>query len=202
MSAAMTASLPHVPRRITEETTTALVAQCIQWRRSQEAFTRHADRISPTHRGSPAVDSATIESHACWIRMVGMVEVHVEQLLESLFASAPLPIDPTRVTRFNRARSQPPRNWTDLKTRYSEFHSIDLATISDWSRFEACLVVRNTFAHGLGRFTTHQLAKDLAKEAVVVGLPVRDGCAVIDQQGMRTCFNTCRNVVLELDLRV
>ncbi|GAA2614746.1 hypothetical protein GCM10010399_52080 [Dactylosporangium fulvum] len=134
--------------------------------------------------------------------MAGAVEVYVEHVLEHLFIEAPLPTDPTQLAQFQRATSQPPRTWADLKSRYSDFHGIDLSTIADWSRFEACLTVRNTIAHGLGRFTMHQLAKELSQQVSLVGISVRDGCPIVDQQALGTCFTICRNVVRDLDLRV
>ncbi|GAB2963617.1 hypothetical protein GCM10027280_60680 [Micromonospora polyrhachis] len=169
-----------VTLKITEDALEELITTYA--RHTATAVGRSRDR--PRHRVGLDRDAASADRAACWLRMVSIVEIYTEALLRHLADEAP---------------GRAPGGWSDVIGLLRRRHNIDVADIPAWERLEACLLVRNAVAHGLGRFTAKQLEKETPRKIRVIGVPVRDGMVVITATSLADCVETCREFITKLD---
>ncbi|MFD6263014.1 hypothetical protein ACFWFK_17970 [Micromonospora chalcea] len=169
-----------VTLKITEDALEELITTYA--RHTASAAGRLRDR--PRHRAGLDRDAASADRAACWLRMVSIVEIYTEALLRHLAGEVP---------------GRAPGGWSDVIGLLRRRHNIDVADISAWERLEACFLVRNAVAHGLGRFTAKQLEKEAPRKMRVIGVPVRDGKVVVTAASLAHCLETCREFITTLD---
>jgi hypothetical protein len=138
---------------------------------------------APGHRSSGSVSSPA-EPATCWMRMISTIEIYTEALLKHLDADQTNPA---------------PRGWGDVIGSLRQRHQLDTTGIPGWSQLEACILVRNALAHGLGRFTAHQLAKGVPRKIRAIGVPVRDGMVMVTATAVAGCAVTCSGFITALD---
>jgi hypothetical protein len=144
---------------------------------------RPPDRSLRRYRDS-IVGTAAADRAACWLRLVSIVEIYAETFLRRLPNEEP---------------SRAPGGWGDVKESLKRRHNIDVVAVEGWARFDACIIVRNAVAHGLGRFTAKQVEKELPRKMRLIGVPVRDGGVMITPEALAGCVETCRVFVSALD---
>ena len=127
---------------------------------------------------------ATAERAACWLRMVSIVEIYGEALLRHLDGDSP---------------GRTPGSWSDVAKFLKQRHDIDVHDLAGWDSLETCFLVRNAVAHGLGRFTAKQIEKAVPQTVRGIGVPVRDGMAMITVASLDACAETCRTFISDLD---
>lgn len=144
------------------------------------------DQRRQRHRtaAGPVGDPASVERAACWLRMVSIVEIYVEALLKQLDGE-----------RTGRAA----RGWADVTAALKQRHDVGLHAIAMWDELDACFLVRNAIAHGLGRFTAKQIETGVPRKTRVLGVPVRDGMVVITAASLDRCSQICQQFVAALD---
>ncbi|GIJ19388.1 hypothetical protein [Micromonospora lutea] len=169
-----------VTLKVTEDALEELITTYA--RHTATAAGRSRDR--PRHRVNLDSDAASADRAACWLRMVSIVEIYTEALLTHLAGEAP---------------GRAPGGWSDVIGLLRRRHNIDVADLSAWESLEACFLVRNAVAHGLGRFTAKQLERETPRKMRVIGVPVRDGMVVITATSLAHCFETCREFITKLN---
>jgi hypothetical protein len=175
-------TLEPVMLDITEDTLEQLITT---YARHTAATTgRTQDRSPRRYRDGIVGDTAAADRAACWLRLVSIVEIYAETLLRRLSGE-----------ELGRA----PGGWNDVTIALKRRHDIDVTAVEGWARFEACVIVRNAVAHGLGRFTAKQVEKELPRKMRVIDVPVRDGAVVITPEVLAGCAETCRVFVTALD---
>ncbi|WP_346125519.1 hypothetical protein [Micromonospora coerulea] len=145
---------------------------------------RTPDRSLRRYRDGIVSDTAAADRAACWLRLVSIVEIYAETLLRRLSGEVP---------------SRPPGGWNDVAQGLKRRHNIDVTAVEGSARLEACIIVRNAVAHGLGRFTAKQVEKELPRKMRLIDVPVRDGAVVITSDALAGCAETCRVFVTALD---
>ncbi|MCO1597653.1 hypothetical protein M8C17_21100 [Micromonospora sp. RHAY321] len=168
------------------ELTEDALAQLITTYAQHHAAAAGQDRRRQRHRTTtgPMGDAASVERTACWLRMVSIVEIYVEALLKQLDGE-----------RTGRAA----RGWADVAAALKQRHDIDLHAIASWDKLDACFLVRNAVAHGLGRFTAKQIETAVPRKIRILGVPVRDGMVVITAESLDGCSRVCQHFVADLD---
>ncbi|SDT80352.1 hypothetical protein [Actinoplanes derwentensis] len=132
----------------------------------------------------PAGDGIAAERAACWLRMISIVEIFGEALLRELDGDTARPV---------------PGSWSQVTNFLKQRHYIDLHDIPGWDRLEACFLVRNAIAHGLGHFTAKQVEKGVPRKIRGAGVAVRDGMVVITAASLASCADVCRRFITDLD---
>jgi hypothetical protein len=168
--------------RLTEEALTELITAYVRHEATAGTYLLRKQRQRTM--ASPMGDPALAERAACWLRMVSIVEIYVEALLKYLDG--------------NRA-GRAPGGWAVVVTALKQRHGIDLRAFALWEKLDACFLVRNAVAHGLGRLTAKQIETEVPRKIRVLGVPVRDGAAVITTECLTVCSTICREFVVALD---
>jgi hypothetical protein len=184
-------TLDPVMLAITED---ALAELAITYTRHQSLMNQQT--AGPTRQGrrdSSVADTTTTDRAACWLRLVSITEIHAENLLRHLD---------------DGTQDKPPANWGPVKTGLKDRHSIDVTLLDSYTPLEACFLVRNAIAHGLGRFTDNQLhpkkdgkRTELRRPLRSIGVHLRDGAVVITPAALTICRDTCRAFITTLDNR-
>ena len=181
--------LEPVMLAVTED---ALVELAITYARHQTLL-NHRMAYQPQHgyRGMSTAAAAAADRAACWQRLVSITEIHAENLLRHLDGGT---------------QEKPPSQWAHIKEGLKKRHLIDVDLLGEADQLEACFLVRNAIAHGLGRFTNNQLQpkkdgkrKDLLRPLRSISLHLRDGAVVITPAARTRCRDTCRTFVAALD---
>jgi hypothetical protein len=167
---------------ITEDTLAQLITTYVQHHTAAANYDRRRQRHRTT--AGPMGDPASVERAACWLRMVSIVEIYVEALLKQLDGE-----------RTGRAA----RGWADVTAALKQRHDIDLHAIASWDKLDACFLVRNAVAHGLGRFTAKQIETAVPRKIRILGVPVRDGMVAITAESLDGCSRICQQFVAALD---
>ena len=181
--------LEPVMLAVTED---ALVELAITYARQHTLLNhRMADQPRHGYRGMSTADTSAADRAACWLRLVSVTEIHAENLLRHLDGGT---------------QEKPPSQWAHIKDGLKKRHLIDVALLGGADQVEACFLVRNAIAHGLGRFTNNQLQpkKDGKRKGLVrplrsIGVHLRDGAVVITPAALTRCRDTCRTFVAALD---
>ena len=182
-------ALEPVMLAITED---ALTDLAITYSRQHTLISdRPAHRDRSGHRDLSTADTTVADRTACWLRMVSITEIHAENLLRHLD---------------HGTRQSPPRTWPQIKECLRNSHHIDVAALGSAADLEACFLVRNAIAHGLGRFTDNQLRPkrdgtrtDLRRPLRSIGVNLRDGAVAITPNALTRCHDTCRTFITALD---
>lgn len=169
--------------KITEDALAELITTYA--RHSTMAVSQVQDRFRYRHRVDGLGEASSADRAACWLRMVSIVEIYVEALLGHLVGEGP-----------RRA----PGGWSEVVALLKRHCDIDVRDVAAWEKLEACILVRNAVAHGLGRFTAKQLEKGAPRKVRIVGVPVRDGAVVITATSLVDCADICRAFIEELDV--
>jgi hypothetical protein len=148
------------------------------------AMTAHHTLDSHKRRVEIVSDAASADRAACWLRMVSIVEIYTETLLKHLTGHVP-----------DRA----PGGWGEVINSLKRRHNVDVTRVTSWEKLDACFLVRNAIAHGLGRFTAKQLEKGAPRKLRIIGAPIRDGKVVITPASLDGCADVCLAFVAELD---
>ncbi|MET7948418.1 hypothetical protein [Micromonospora sp. NPDC005324] len=146
---------------------------------------RVQDRFRCRHRIGVMGEDGSADRAACWLRMVSIVEIYVEALLKQLAGELP---------------GRAPGGWSEVIGLLKRHHHVDVRDVAAWETLEACILVRNAVAHGLGRFTAKQFEKAAPRKVRAIGVPVRDGAVVITAASLLDCADICRAFIAGLDV--
>lgn len=175
-------TLEPVTLDITEDALEELITTYV--RHTVTATGGPTSRSLRRYRDGIAHDTAQADRIACWLRLVSIVEIYAESVLLRLSNGLP-------GGKLN--------GWDSTKKLLKQSHGVDVESVDGAKKMEACFVVRNSVAHGLGRFTAHQLAKELPRTIRILGVAVRDGEIAVTPEALRTCVSICQSFVNALD---
>ncbi len=182
-------TLGPVMLAITED---ALAELAVTYTRHQALMTqRTAGRSRHGRRDVSVAGTTAADLAACWLRLVSITEIHAESLLRHLD---------------DGTQDKAPANWAQVKKGLNDRHGVDVTLLDSADPLEACFLVRNAIAHGLGRFTDNQLQPkkdgrrmELRRPLRSIGVHLRDGAVMISPAALTVCHDTCRTFITTLD---